>query len=183
MPCAGRGGAGGAAAPLSKATSASVGLRSMGYFGFRPFSAKYFCAPGCQGMGEPTSYCFVRSRFDASEWTACRSALCSNMSDAGGPYARLLEQYFEAAQIPPPRTQSLGNVEGVKRGILAGGAALGLLPAHAVERELREGTLTAVEVHPALPPLVLRALVAPGAVESPLVEDLIQSLRGLALGA
>jgi DNA-binding transcriptional LysR family regulator len=105
------------------------------------------------------------------------------MSDAGGPYARLLEQYFEAAQIPPPRTQTLGNVEGVKRGILAGGSALGLLPAHAVERELRDGTLTAVEVRPALPRLVLRALIAPEAVDSPLVEDLIQSLRGLALGS
>lgn len=105
------------------------------------------------------------------------------MSDAGGPYARLLEQYFDAAQVPFPRTQTLGNVEGVKRGILAGGSALGLLPAHAVEMELKDGTLVSVEVRPPLPRLVLRALVAPGAVDSPLVEDLIGSLRGLALGA
>ena len=66
------------------------------------------------------------------------------MSDAGGPYHRLLRQYFEAAQVPFPRTQTLGNVEGVKRGILAGGTALGLLPAHAVEQELRDGTLAEV---------------------------------------
>ena len=43
------------------------------------------------------------------------------MSDAGGPYHRLLRQYFEAAQVPLPRTQALGNIEGVKRGLLAGG--------------------------------------------------------------
>jgi DNA-binding transcriptional LysR family regulator len=29
------------------------------------------------------------------------------MSDAGGPYARLLQQYFEAAEVPLPRTQTL----------------------------------------------------------------------------
>ena len=105
------------------------------------------------------------------------------MSDAGGPYHRLLRQYFEAAQVPFPRTQTLGNVEGVKRGILAGGTALGLLPAHAVEREVKDGTVVEVEVRPALPRLVLRALIAPGAVDSPLVDDLIRSLRGLPLGA
>ena len=105
------------------------------------------------------------------------------MSDAGGPYHRLLRKYFEAAEVPLPRTQTLGNIEGVKRGILAGGTALGLLPAHAVVQELKDGTLTAIEVRRALPRLVLRALVAPGAVESPLVDDLLQSLRGLSLGA
>ena len=45
--------------------------------------------------------------------------------------------------------QALGTVEGVKRGILAGGNALGLLPAHAVEQELRDGVLAEVSVQPA----------------------------------
>jgi DNA-binding transcriptional LysR family regulator len=103
------------------------------------------------------------------------------MSDAGGPYHRLLRQYFDAAQVPLPRTQALGNVEGVKRGLLAGGTALGCLPAHAVEQELRDGTLAEVEVRPLLPGLVLRALIAPGAVDSPLVDDLVRSLRGVVL--
>jgi hypothetical protein len=66
---------------------------------------------------------------------------------------------------------------------LAGGNALGLLPAHAVEQELRDGTLAGVEVRTPLPRLVLRGLIAPGAVDSPLVDDLIRSLRGLAFGA
>lgn len=99
------------------------------------------------------------------------------MSDAAGNYHQLIRQYFEAADVPPPRTQSLGSVEGVKRGILAGAAALGLLPAHAVEAELRGGVLAEVMIAPALPRLVLRALVSPGSSGSPVVEDLIQSLR------
>src|SRR5262249_11508522 len=56
------------------------------------------------------------------------------MSDAAGDYHQALRHHFEAAQLPQPRTQALGTVEGVKRGILAGGAALGLLPAHAVKQ-------------------------------------------------
>jgi hypothetical protein len=71
----------------------------------------------------------------------------------------------------------------VKRGLQAGGTGLGLLPAHAVENEVEDGSLVGIEVRPALPRLVLRALVAPGAADSPLVDDLIGSLRGLALGA
>jgi hypothetical protein len=64
---------------------------------------------------------------------------------------------------------------------LAGSTALGLLPAHAVEQELKDGALAEVEVRPPLPRLVVRALIAPEAVDSPLVDDLIRSLRGLAL--
>jgi hypothetical protein len=66
----------------------------------------------------------------------------------------------------------------VKRGILAGGTALGLLPEHAVERELRDGVLTEVRVRPALPAVVLRAVLAPGAPRSAVVDDLLGSLRG-----
>lgn len=104
------------------------------------------------------------------------------LSDAAGNYHQVLRHYFEAAQVPPPRTQALGSVEGVKRGILVGGAALGLLPAHALEQELRDGVLAEVRVSPGLPGLVLRAVFAPGETSSPLVDELIQSLRGLQLG-
>jgi DNA-binding transcriptional LysR family regulator len=102
------------------------------------------------------------------------------MSDAAGDYHQVLRQYFEAADVPPPRTQALGTVEGVKRGILAGGTALGLLPAHAVEQELRDGALAEVSVSPELVGLVLRA-VSSGQPSSPMVDDLIDSLRGLPL--
>lgn len=99
------------------------------------------------------------------------------MSDPAGDYHQILRQYFEAAQVPLPRTQALGTVEGVKQGILAGGTALGLLPAHALERELRDGTLAEVIINPPLPGLVLRAMLSETS-GSPIVEDLIQSLRG-----
>ena len=100
------------------------------------------------------------------------------MSDAGGDYHQVLRQYFEAAQMPLPRMQALGTVEGVKRGILAGTDALGLLPAHAVEQELRDGVLAQVNVNPPLRGLAMRALLSPGNASSPIVEDLLESLRG-----
>jgi DNA-binding transcriptional LysR family regulator len=100
------------------------------------------------------------------------------MSDASGDYHQVLRQYFEASQTPLPRMQALGTVEGVKRGILAGTDALGLLPAHAVEQELRDGVLAQVNVSPSLRGLVMRALLSPGTASSPIVEDLLESLRG-----
>jgi DNA-binding transcriptional LysR family regulator len=100
------------------------------------------------------------------------------MCDAGGNYHQALLQHFEAAGVPAPRLQAMGTIEGVKRGILASGTALGLLPEHAVESELRDGVLAEVRVSPALPCVVLRAVRAPGAAGSPVVDDLIASLRG-----
>ena len=101
------------------------------------------------------------------------------MCDTAGDYYQVLRQHFDAAQTPLPRTQALGNVEGVKRGILAEGTALGLLPVHAVEQELREGALAEVRVNPSLQSLVMRAVLPPGNSSSPLVDDLLHGLRGL----
>lgn len=116
----------------------------------------------------------ARRRASADELRRCDFY----MSDPAGDYHQILRQYFEAAQVQLPRTQALGTVEGVKQGILAGGTALGLLPAHALERELREGTLAEVIVKPSLPGLVLRAMLSSETSGSPIVEDLIRSLRG-----
>ncbi|MEP7011344.1 MAG: LysR family transcriptional regulator [Acidobacteriota bacterium] len=99
------------------------------------------------------------------------------MCDAGGNYHQTLRQHFEAAGVPAPRMQAMGTIEGVKRGILTGGSALGLLPEHAVESELRDNVLAEVRVNPALPSVVLRAVLAPGA-RSPVADDLIEALRG-----
>jgi DNA-binding transcriptional LysR family regulator len=104
------------------------------------------------------------------------------MSDAAGDYHHALRRYFEAAGLPQPRTQALGTVEGVKRGILAGGSGLGLLPAHAIRQELEGGVLAEVPVNPPLAGLVLRAVLGPDSADSPLVQELVRSLRGLALG-
>lgn len=100
------------------------------------------------------------------------------MCDAAGNYHQALRQLFDAAAVPAPRMQAIGTIEGVKRGILAGGTALGLLPEHAVEAELRDGVLAEVRVRPALPSVVLRAVLAPGALHSGVVDDLLDGLRG-----
>jgi LysR family transcriptional regulator, low CO2-responsive transcriptional regulator len=111
---------------------------------------------------------------------ALPAALCHHefyMSDAAGDYHQVLRRYFEAAQLAAPMTEALGSIEGVKRGLLAEPSALGVLPEYAVEQELREGVLVEIRLTPALPELMLRAVFAAGSPASPVVEDLLQSLR------
>jgi DNA-binding transcriptional LysR family regulator len=103
------------------------------------------------------------------------------MCDATGNYHDVLRRYFEVAQLPQPRTQSLGSVEGVKRGVVIGGTALGLLPAHSVASELADGTLVEIGVRDALPGLVLRAIE--GDSRSPMVTELLDGLRAARLDA
>ena len=102
------------------------------------------------------------------------------MSDAAGDYHDALHRHFDAAQSPAARTLTLGTIEAVKRGVMESTTALGLLPAHAVAQELRDGLLAEVNISAPLARLVLRALVAPGA-SSPMVDTLIESLRGVPL--
>ena len=112
--------------------------------------------------------------------TAPADALRSSnfyMCDAGGNYHQALRRHFEAAGLPAPRMEPMGTIEGVKRGILADGSALGLLPEHAVAPELREGVLAEVRVRPALSSVVLRAVLPTGG-RSPVADDLIEALRG-----
>lgn len=99
------------------------------------------------------------------------------MSDAAGDYHQVLRHYFEGAETPLPRMQALGTVEGVKRGILTGASALGLLPIHAVEQELRDGVLAEVRARPPLRALAMRAVLAPDRARSPIVDDLLAHLR------
>jgi DNA-binding transcriptional LysR family regulator len=98
-------------------------------------------------------------------------------SDTAGNYHHVLEKFFETAQLPPPRTQALGTIEGVKRGVLANGNALGLLPSHAVIDELSKGTLAEVRSNPPLPGVVLRAVCSADNRQSPLIACLTDSLR------
>lgn len=100
------------------------------------------------------------------------------MCDAGGNYHQTLRQHFEAKGVKAPRMHAMGTIEGVKRGILARGTALGLLPEHAVESELRARVLAEVRVSPALPCVVLKAVIAPDARRSPVIADLVDALRG-----
>jgi hypothetical protein len=78
----------------------------------------------------------------------------------------LLRRYFEAGEMPAPRTQALG--------VAVGTTALGLLPVHAIEGELRAGSLVEVELASRLPVPVMRAV---GDLASPMVAELIDHLR------
>jgi DNA-binding transcriptional LysR family regulator len=124
-------------------------------------------------LGAPT-HALARRGGAADEMRHCDFYMC----DAAGNYHQSLRQFFDAAQVPPPRMVAVGTIEGVKRAILAGGTALGLLPEHAVEPELRDGVLREVRVRPALPSVVLRAVRAAGAARSAVVDELLDSLRG-----
>ena len=124
-------------------------------------------------LGAPT-HPLARRGGTADELRHCDFYMC----DAAGNYHQSLRQLFDGAQVPAPRMHAIGTIEGVKRGILAAGTALGLLPEHAVEPELREGVLAEVPVRPALPCVVLRAVRAVGALRSAVVDDLLDSLRG-----
>ena len=126
-------------------------------------------------LGAPT-HPLARGSATADQLRRCDFYMC----DAAGDYHQTLRQHFDAAEVPVPRMQAMGTIEGVKRGILAGGTALGLLPEHAVEPELRDGVLAEVRVSPALPSVVLRAVLAPGAPRSPVVDDLLRQLARLA---
>jgi len=124
-------------------------------------------------LGAP-NHPLARGLAEADELRRCDFYMC----DAGGSYHQVLRQHFETAGVKLPRMQAMGTIEGVKRGILAGRKALGLLPEHAVESELRDRVLVEVRVRPALPSVVLRAVQAPAAPGSPVVDDLIGALRG-----
>jgi DNA-binding transcriptional LysR family regulator len=104
------------------------------------------------------------------------------MCDAAGDYHEMLRRHFEAAQFPSPRMQVLGTIEGVKRGILVGGTAVGLLPGHAIADELRDGGLAEIAVTPPFPGLALRSVMRAESMTSPLVEALVESLRDSPLG-
>jgi DNA-binding transcriptional LysR family regulator len=100
-----------------------------------------------------------------------------HMCDAGGSYHQALRQHFEAAHVPAPRMQAMGTIEGTKQGILGDGTALGVLPEHAAVRELRERVLAEVRLSPPLPTLAMRAVLGEDAARSPVVSDLLESLR------
>jgi DNA-binding transcriptional LysR family regulator len=59
--------------------------------------------------------------------------------------------------------------------------ALGLLPAHALDEELRQGTLVEVDVEPPLPSICLEAIWRQGTPLPARARTLVDGLRDLAL--
>ena len=99
------------------------------------------------------------------------------LSDAAGSYHQLLRRHFEADDFTRLRTHAVGSVEAVKRYVTGGGQGVGVLPEFAVDEEITAGAVALVVPRPALPPIVLTALLRRGEAPSPVVEDLLYSLR------
>ena len=72
------------------------------------------------------------------------------MCDAEGHCHQVLRLHFEAIGAPAPHLQAMGTIEGCRR-----------LPEHGVDAELGDSVLAEVRVSPALPTVVVRAVLAP----------------------
>lgn len=93
------------------------------------------------------------------------------LSDSGGAFAELLAGWFENV-TQPPRFESAGSVDGVKRGLKNSGL-IGVLPDYAVAKELASGTLTALRLIDPLPPIALLLTTAKPVLETSPLHDLI----------
>ncbi len=98
------------------------------------------------------------------------------LTDPEGAFNDLLRAWI-AAIGRPPKIESAGSVDGVKRAVLAG-EAIGALPDYAIADELAAGALVALEVRDPPPPISL-LLATPGdpPTASPL-GSLIGHIRG-----
>lgn len=97
------------------------------------------------------------------------------VSDAAGEYRALLERFFCEDDLPVPRLESTGSIEGVKAGVLTDARALGILPTYAVAKEVQTGRVVLVDVRPALPPLQIVALLGRRAIH-PSTEELLKEM-------
>ena len=133
------------------------------------------------GVGEiwPARLCLVVSPHHAlARSSVDRHSLAGRiclLADSEGAFYDLMKSWAGGADHPP-RFESAGSIDGVKRGVLHGDA-IGVLPDYAVAEELSAGSLVALEMGDPLPPvsLCLTTLAAPPAA-SPL-ESLIAKIR------
>lgn len=102
------------------------------------------------------------------------------VSDAIGEYRALLERFFREDDLPGPRLESAGSIEGVKAGVFNDARALGILPSYAVTKELQTGRVVQLDLRPALPPMQLVALLGWGAIH-PSTEELLKEMGSIYL--
>lgn len=81
------------------------------------------------------------------------------VSDAAGEYRTLLERFFREDELPGPRLESTGSIEGVTTSVAADPRALGILPLYAVAKEVQTGRVVPLDLRPALPPMQVVALL------------------------
>jgi DNA-binding transcriptional LysR family regulator len=94
------------------------------------------------------------------------------LADPEGAFNDLVKSWVGNA-TRPPRLESAGSIDGVKRGVLKSDA-IGVLPDYAVAEELSTGALVALRTEDQLPPISLcLTILNPPPLASPL-----ESLRG-----
>ena len=98
------------------------------------------------------------------------------VSDAGGEYRALLERFFFEDELPGPRLESAGSIEGVKTGVFADPRALGILPSYAVGEEIQTGRVVPLDVVPALPRMHIVALLASSSALHPSTGELLDEI-------
>jgi DNA-binding transcriptional LysR family regulator len=97
------------------------------------------------------------------------------VSDAIGEYRALLERFFREDDLPRPRLESTGSIEGVKAGVFTDARALGILPAYAVAKEVQTGRVVPLNLFPVLPPMQIVALLGSRAVH-PSTKELLEEM-------
>ena len=103
------------------------------------------------------------------------------LADHEGAFNVLLNSWLGSAGRPP-RLESAGSIDGVKRGVL-NSDAIGVLPDYAVSDELSAGSLVALKLQDPPPPIALRlTTLRPPQQGSPLdafIAQIRQALPGL----
>ncbi len=97
------------------------------------------------------------------------------VSDAAGEYRTMLERFFGDDDLPGPRLESTGSIEGVKTGVFSDSRALGILPSYAVANEVETGRLVPLDLRPALPSMQITALLGSRALH-PSTAELLHEL-------
>jgi DNA-binding transcriptional LysR family regulator len=97
------------------------------------------------------------------------------VSDAIGEYRALLERFFREDDLPGPRLESTGSIEGVKAGVFTDARALGILPSYAVAKEVQTGRVVPLDLRPVLPPMQIVALLGLRAIH-PSTEELLEEM-------
>jgi len=98
------------------------------------------------------------------------------VSDAAGDFHELLTQALADQTGRPPRVESTGSVEAVKKAVCERPTGIGILPAHAIAEELRLGTFAAIHLRPALQTLRIEAWTMSTRESHPVLRDLLEAL-------
>jgi DNA-binding transcriptional LysR family regulator len=101
------------------------------------------------------------------------------VSDSAGDFYSLVRRLFEVDRMPGPQLEPVGTIEGVKRGVLTGSHALGLLPAYALREELALGRVATLALQPPLPQMRLDALSSDSRPPHPAIPGVLEGLRAV----